>query len=447
MKRFIKNNLLLIIIISLALVISLGLMAYAIMVHIEMLNYNKQIENVRNDIAKLNKETPKPVAENINRLKTDSKIYSQKAEQLRHHFGYIFQDAVNAFMVKLDAKNEDGSKMTFKQLADKFRAEYDKIDAKNVAEQGVYYRKFQRDYPNWGDALKAFSDTAKNITTEPLTERGVDELLLAAMGIPRYMDHRLDNLDRFMSAYRVKLVEMANNNKVYLNPASSYFSFNSAGTGGANASQGYSAEEIPVVATQWDIIGDIFKRLIASNIKSVETITKRNISGEAAGDYKVFHYTFDVVGTLPDIRNFVNELNKAYSDNRIYVVRSVFLSAISDDAKLIMHPVEVAADDKKTEVNPEMGGMQPDPAANPNSRSGRRSTRNPGNVNIGNPEMMPGAQQPDPSAAKKPKIDWAEENKKPYNERYGYGDILIGGKKECKASIVIEYVMDGNIAY
>lgn len=335
--------------------------------------------------------------------------------------------------------------MTFKQLSDKFRSEYDKIDAKNVAEQGVYYRKFQRDYPNWGDALKAFADSAKNITIEPLNERSVDELLLSIMGIPRFMDHRLDNLDRFMSAYRVKLVEMANNNKVYLNPASSYFSFNPAGTGGANASQGYTSEEIPVIATQWDIIGDIFKRLIASNVKSVEAITKRNISGETVGDYKVFHYTFDVVGTLPDIRNFVNELNKAYSDNRIYVVRSVFLSAISDDAKLILHPIEVAADDKKTEVNPEMGGMPQDPAVNPNTRSGRRNTRNV--LQPGNPDMMPGVQPTDATIAKKPKIDWAEENKKPYNERYGYGDILIGGKKECKASIVIEYVMDTNIAY
>jgi len=434
-KRFIKNNLLLIIIISLGLLVSLGLMVYAVMVHIEMLNYNEQIEKVRNDISKLNNEKPKPVAENINRLKADAKIYTKKSEELRHHFGYIYQAAVDAFMTKLDVKNEDGSKMTFKQLSEKFRSDYDKIDSKNVAEQGVYYRKFQRDYPNWSDAVKTFGETAKNITVEPLSERSVDELLLATMGIPRYMDHRLDNLDRFMSAYRVKLVEMANNNKVYLNPASSYFSFNSGGTG----NQGYSAEEIPVITTQWDIIGDIFKRLIDSDIKSVESINKRSINGEQVGDYKVFNYTFEVVGTLPNIRKFVETLNKAYADNRVYVVRSVFLTAISDDAKLILHPVEEAVVEEKKEANPEVGMMPQDP----NTRSGRRSVRNPGNVNM---DAMPGAGT-DVSATKKPKIDWNEENKKPYNERYGYGDILIGGKKECKASIVIEYVMDGTVAY
>lgn len=435
MKRFIKNNLLLIIIISLALLVSLGLLVYAVLVHIEMLNYNEQIEKVRNDISKLNNEKPKPVAENINRLKADSKIYTKKAEELRHHFGFVYQAAVDAFIAKLGAKNEDGSKMTFRQLSEKFRSDYDKIDVKNVAEQGVFYRKFQRDYPNWSEAVKAFGETAKNITSEPLNERSVDELLLAAMGIPRYMEHRLDNLDRFMSAYRVKLVEMANNNKVYLNPASSYFSFNSAGSG--TGAQGYTTEEIPVIATQWDIIGDIFKRLIESDIKSVESINKRSITGEQIGDYKVFIYTFEVVGTLPNIRKFVENLNKAYADNRIYVVRSVFLTAVSDDARLILHPVEEPVVEEKKDVNPE-AGMMPQEF---NTRSGRRTSR----TNI-NPDTMPGPAT-DVSSGKKPKIDWNEENKKPYNERYGYGDILIGGKKECKASIVIEYVVDGNIAY
>lgn len=437
MKRFIKNNLLLIIIISLALLVSLGLLVYAVLVHIEMLNYNEQIEKVRNDISKLNNEKPKPVAENISRLKADSKIYIKKAEELRHHFGFVYQAAVDAFMAKLGVKNEDGSKMTFRQLSEKFRSDYDKIDVKNVAEQGVFYRKFQRDYPNWSDAVKAFGEVAKNITTEPLNERSVDELLLAAMGIPRYMEHRLENLDRFMSGYRVKLVEMANNNKVYLNPASSYFSFNSAGSGTGGA-QGYAAEEIPVIATQWDVIGDIFKRLIDSDIKTVESINKRSINGEQVGDYKVFNYTFEVVGTLPNIRKFVENLNKAYADNRIYVVRSVFLTAVSDDAKLVLHPVEEVVVEEKKDVNPEIGMMPQEP----NTRSGRRTSRT---TNV-NPDTMPGPAA-DVSVSKKPKIDWNEENKKPYNERYGYGDILIGGKKECKASIVIEYVVDGNIAY
>ena len=68
-----------------------------------------------------------------------------------------------------------------------------------------------------------------------------------------------------------------------------------------------------------------------SQLNSVEMLGSL-LGDEVGKDYLRFSYRLKVAGDMASIKSFVNILQDAYKDNRVYSVKDIALQAVSDDA-------------------------------------------------------------------------------------------------------------------
>ena len=79
MKRFVKNNLVLIVVLSLSFIAAVVLLVWTALEHSEMSRYAAQLTKLRSDIKVLIDKTPAPVKENIPLIEVDQKSYAKAA--------------------------------------------------------------------------------------------------------------------------------------------------------------------------------------------------------------------------------------------------------------------------------------------------------------------------------------------------------------------------------
>lgn len=430
MKRIIKNNLVLIVVLGGCLVITIGLLVWTAMEYIQMSNYIAQTGQLRSDIATLIKKTPAPVEGNIPLIKTDTTLYAGAADKLRRRFGHPFLPALEQFISIL--RLTDGERISLAKFREDFMTEWSKGD--RTAQKYSDYKSFQRRFRNWPEAMQAFRSAAEKVTTEPITDNSIDEVFLGALGIPRQFDARPENLQRFMAEYRRRLLEITRDKVFFETPEAANFSFTIAGTTGTAAGQtAYLAENYPMIAQHWEILGDIVKRATDSGINSFVSFRKRAIVPEKVGGFDVFHYSIEITGTMASIRKFVSLLDQAFLDNRVYVVRSIFLYQDDDGARKLLTPNAILP-----VLLPGMAGRADDFS---NPEFGRRRRR-PGLPNFrpegdANAATLAAREE----AERKAKAE-EEEKMLPYHRRSAYGEKLIGKSDLCRAIIDVEYIME-----
>lgn len=429
MKRIIKNNLVLIVVLGVCLVITIGLLVWTAMEYIQMSNYIAQTGQLRSDIAKLIRKVPAPVEGNIPLIKTDTTLYAGAADKLRRQFGHPFLPALEQFISIL--RQTDGERISLAKFREDFMAEWSKGD--RTAQKYSDYKSFQRRFRNWPEAMQAFRSAVEKVTTEPVNDNSIDEVFLSSLGVPRQFDARPDNLQRFMAEYRRRLLEITRDKVFFETPEAANFSFTIAGTGAATGAgqTAYLAENYPMIAQHWEILGDIVKRATDSGINSFVSFRKRAIVPEKVGGFDVFHYSIEITGTMASIRKFVNLLDQAFQENRVYVVRSIFLYQDDDGARKLLTPNAILP-----VLLPGMAGGAGDLS---NPEFGRRRRR---------PTFRP---EGDASAAdlaareetaRRAKAAAEEEKMLPYHRRSGYGEKLIGKSDLCRAIIDVEYIME-----
>jgi len=427
-KRIIKNNLVLIVVLGICLVVTIGLLVWTAMEYIQMSNYIAQTGQLRSDIATLIKKTPAPVEGNIPLIKTDTTLYAGAADKLRRRFGHPFLPAMEQFISVL--RQNDGERISLAKFKEDFLVEWNKGD--RTAQKYSDYKSFQRRFRNWPEAMQAFRAEAEKVTTEPVTDNSIDEVFLSALGVPRQFDSRPENLQRFMAEYRRRLLEITKDKVLFETPEAANFSFTIAGTTGNSANIGQTAylpENFPMIAQQWEILGDIVKRASESGIYSFVSFRKRGIQPEKVGGFDVFHYSIEITGTMASFRKFVNLLDQAFLENRVYVVRSIFLYQDGDGAKKLLTPDAI--------VPVLMPGLDSRDFAEPGP--GRRRRR-PDRSFRPEGDMNAAEQAAREEAARKAREE--EQKSLPYNLRTGYGEKLIGKSDLCRAIIDVEYIME-----
>ena len=335
-----------------------------------------------------------------------------------------------------EAKAEGAPKtITLEWLKEQFHEGWDRIDSNNSAQQGVFYKQFQRRFSNWTEALQEFRKVAEQVTTEPITEYNIDEVFLSAIGIPRTMQGNPENLAKFISDFRYKLLDMLAG-KVVVGPDASHFSF--------EENTVYQPEEYPLVERNWDIIGDLVQRISKSGVKELTAFRKRSLAGEESSGYQLYHFSFEVIGSIANIRKLVADIDNAIPANRVYLVRSVSLYALNDPAEALFSQESTLPQDFiDSLVQQEMrrnAAVKTQTTAVPavRGRRGRRQVapvmETPESTTLSSEEMQVRRAQ----AVKE--FEEAEKKKK-YFERFGYGDTLVGGSDECRAVIDVDYIM------
>ena len=477
MNRFVKNNMLLIAVFVISGVAAVALMIYALIEYVQMAQQIGKIDELRSQIETIGKQTPRPVDENKPRLEADIKLYEKSAADLRSHFGRPMQPAVDAFIkaIQPDRKPaakkegedapEEPEELTEESFMAKFKEGWGNIQPTQYAQQNYFLEsKFRPNYPKWRKGTAAFAELAKNHTFEKITDNNVDEILLSAMGIDRRLQGRPDELQRIFNEFRERTNEMLEG-KIDLTEQANRFGFPSDSAGA------YAKADYPILLAHMNIIYDMLQRLKAPKdpkdtkeptLKIIHDIRIRNTAGnpdngdagveggggmpgdtpskwagsiESAGDFSSYHYTLVVSGPMEAIRDVAIKLANAYKDRRVYIVRSVFLYAEENRAAMLFAPTEV------NEPENNAGVEQPAVVAQP---TGRRRGRRAQQVVIDQP-----TQTQDNDAAAKKKREEAERMKAylekqktlPFHERDGYGEILVGGDKDFRAVIDIDYVV------
>lgn len=187
MNRFVKKNMILIIVISLSSVAAIALLVWTAIEHSRMSAYINQVNKLREDIGVLVSKKPAPVDENKPRIRQDIETYSKAADAIERAFNDPLLPALEEFIKVVryrDPEKKANRPISLAEFKTLFFEEWNKVDAANVAQQGITFKVFQQRFPNWRDAMLEFKKLAEKATTEPITDQSVDEVFLTALGVP-----------------------------------------------------------------------------------------------------------------------------------------------------------------------------------------------------------------------------------------------------------------------
>ena len=110
MNRFVKQNLLLIIVMSISSVVILALLVYSAIVYVQMSNCIEETDNLRKRITSLINNTPAPVEGNKPLIRQDIELYSTLNRNLSVNFGRPYQVAADRFIeVLMDVKKGESA--------------------------------------------------------------------------------------------------------------------------------------------------------------------------------------------------------------------------------------------------------------------------------------------------------------------------------------------------
>jgi hypothetical protein len=183
-----------------------------------------------------------------------------------------------------------------------------------------------------------------------------------------------------------------------------------------------------------DLFGGLWLRAAMDPQKNTNPETLRNaVSGDEEGPFKVYRMRISITATMAGIRTFVRSLEEAYKLNQVYVVRSVALYAEQDGAFEIFQRYAERAGIKTnlTGVQKETVDKNTSTATTQRSRGrgrGRGRAVVQENENAGQENSKAELQQLEEQKRR-------QEEEKPFQDRDGYGNVLIGDYKNYRAVI------------
>ncbi len=468
MNRFVKDNLVLFIVMGSTIIGAIVLLTFAVLAHAQMFNYYEEANSLKSAIESLNAKKPAPVQGNIAPMTATIEFVKGKTAEVLPYFGQIKGAALDAFVKELGVDKQ--------KFLETFRAAWESDeDRKAPGGRHRFYERFSQGLnaehnwatdlklspteclERWQKALAAFRTEYQKLTVEEITEGNQNDILLAALGSPRNFDGRPELcMQEFIVPMAQQMQELcakppltpeeialaASKKKKSDDDAEEDAMLNriellgDAGSFGFDLKTNPKPEEIVDIVKNGEVIGDLVRRIATAKVSSINSFIIRNkYAGEKIGRYVVYHYTFSVTGDIARIRGLVQSLNAAVKEKRMYIVRSVFLYADRDGAGEIMQARREEALRQREELD---GSAASDNNNNPAGQAGSR-----GRVAMSMP-MDPGMPGMDDSSQKvqekTPEQIRAEEMAKPYDKRSGYGQLLFGGSSNCEAVFDVEYV-------
>lgn len=461
MNRFVKDNMVLFIVMGCTILGAIVLLTFAVLGHARMYQAHAEATELRDKIADLIKQKPAPVGGNEEPMKAEAEFFKAKTAELLPHFGQIKGPALDAFIKELGVEKQ--------KFLETFRAAWEADDDRKA--QGGrqrFYRRFSRGQMpehNWHAELKikpaeirtrwqkgvdAFRKEYQKLTVEPVDERNQDELLMSVLGVPRNFEGRPELcMQNFMVPMARQMQELCarppllpgekeqaerdDGKKDENAPPSRVELLGEAGSFGFNYKSNPKPDEIIDIVKNWEVIGDLGYRIIKERIYSLNSFVIRNLAGEKVGRYVIYHYTFSVTGDIARIRNLVKALNDAAKENRMYIVRSIYLYADRDGAQEIFLERQQEAMAQRSELDAA--------GTDENKQPGQDAAAPTPDMDYHHPGMDGDMHGEKPAQrVKTPEQIRAEELKKPYDKRTGYGRLLFGGSKNCEAVFDVEYV-------
>jgi len=441
MNNFIRKNTFLAGVLALSALGIVALLVVAVMLHAEMSGYIQITADMAKKVQDLRNQRPPAVRDNIRKVQQNTDGYSQAAAKLRLRFGQIYHPALVAFAKKLDLKMPEGETDRVEYLQKLFREFWE--EAKKSQPRERAYLSFRNmgiekklwSSAKWTESMKSFRELAGEATEEKIDERNVEDIFLSALGLVRTVNDQalLDVYKRdlrfamadLLAKNNVKLVGVyLNNPNIGIAPLTDNRAFNdfSRRTGtesetrrsversGGESSSASSAEQFPGIMRSWEIMSDLVRRIAESKVESLEKLNLENLEGRRQDDFTIFRYEIIVRGTPDSIRKLLNNLQNAYRDNRIYVIRNFSIQKLEDQAQDLMDMDEglLAVPQAETE----------------------------GALDLGEPSRE-GADGSSRTAAQ----EKGAPAQSYFKETGNYGEVVTGRSQFCEADMVIDYVI------
>jgi hypothetical protein len=415
--ELIKKNILLFSVIAITLIISLVLTYFILVERNKMNDLINKTNKLKSEIETLNSQKIAPVLGNLELIDSDTDKYTEKVKNIKLLFGQPYYRALKGFGAELG--------LTPEQLREKFST-FCQENVKSTTSYDQIIIKFRRRFKKskkWDQAWAAFKREVEKATIGKVDDATAESILLFVLGLPRELS--ILKADKFRQEFRANIFAKLEKANISCDYNTTAFSL--------DYNKLPDREDIPLMIHNLAIIGDlIVNRLIPSGVIRIEDFSIRRMEPEENGDYQAFRYSLTVLGTLDNIRKFVNNLAMAYNDSRIYVVRGLEITKVTDKAK---------------EILDESAGVQVRNGGRPN-RGIDRDDRQPGNEfsegvipgGRGNRVIDKEENERIERAKKQEEREAKAQLKLPYYKRKVYNKTIIGDNKLCKAVIDIDYV-------
>lgn len=354
-KSFLKRNK---IIISISAISIIAIVVFAYCISLAQVNLNNSKDalfSIKARVSKINNYSPVPTRENAELLKYDISLLQKRLFEFKNVFGNIYAKPLLAYTsslknseilkleneirdLKLNGNNPEALELKEKRLVQlqsisnlDFELEFiqnwntyianmknSKNDSFSVDDLLINFRK-QKGYElsECQSALASFISEFKKNNRDHISLEMENEYLLSALGIPL-------SLNKIKCKAFITDIEKEINNK-----------FNENGIKIAGGKIIFF-EEIPTLPEDGQIsrivdytrfLDDFYYRLSNSKISVLNSYKKLNgIMGQDTRGFVTFKYQIEIVGTLASIRTFLNSLQNAYSDDKVYVIKSLSMS-------------------------------------------------------------------------------------------------------------------------
>lgn len=383
--RFIKKNLFLVGFIGVSALCALVLLVFSVLQYFEMSESIEETNKLRDQNEKLIRRKIPAVPENIDRVQENINGYDKQEKLNSIYYGQPLYPALKSFCDKLKTTPEDLRENFKRYYADKKYAEKELrntiyIDFRDSQGRGInnqhaaiwnYEENINatpemEKLPLWEDAMDAFKAQAQLTTIEKIDNRNIEEIFLSSLGVPRNMDdsdNAMLSFRRYMSEKISAMYENKDEN-LYIdilginffrkNPVAALKSdkdFNDErdrkkvtenNSNKDNNSSGSNTNTEKATANKtdeirhWDIVCDLSRRIVDAKVGTVEEMSYNDLAGKADGSCNVYTYTLSVTGSEESLRKLLNNLNKAYKDHRVYVVRNLSIHKQEDQIQDII---------------------------------------------------------------------------------------------------------------
>lgn len=326
--NLIKKNIILVIVMSITLILAGVMIFFVIQATGKMKNASTSVAQLRDDINKLNQETPAPKQENLNRIENDYKYVQVKVKEILPIFGTPYRKPIEAFAKELGK--------TVPELKKEWRKTY-RTEIKKGGNRTLIFVKFisKFDSNKLTKATQAFATAVKKSSLEIMDETNINGAIMEALGLPRKMDEI--SCKTYIRKMQINVLDYMKSAKEGEEP----FTFKDETAEKLSFEKFEESmprpDEVPFIFKHWRMVQDLCMRLKGAKVEYLDSIARNNLlkGNTKAKKFLVFSYILKVDGPLNSIRALLNSMMDAYKEDKIYVVKSVKLET-KDEAASIM---------------------------------------------------------------------------------------------------------------
>ncbi len=380
--EIIKRNIVLFVVIGISLLVSIVLVFLVVQASMTLKNHQAELVVQKDKIKKLIEEKPAPLKGNLDAISSDITMAQQKVNEIHLLFGKPYRAAIQAFAEALgvsentlytkwrasyekekkigsveqiflkfmgdvlndgkpkaevkvakkvegEAKKPDtGTKKEDKADADAKKAEADaqKADA-DAKKAEAEAQKVEEDSTKVEAAVAAFKSTFEAHTLEELDQENLILLIIEGLGLSRTMSPEVctayvSNMDAKLNSF----VKSSDNNTapMVIPDKTSMFTVIKGMP---------QPERIPLILKHYKMIEDLVYRMKGTSIRGIVSLTAQSLDGVESRGFLTLTYKIQIVGSMNSIRDFINNLQDAYKENRVYIVKDLVLKKLVDEMK------------------------------------------------------------------------------------------------------------------